>query len=60
MARDAKVNWAGDAGFELIEMKKAGKSHKAVLDFFYAKYGVAYTAARISQVCKKFRLEGRL
>lgn len=60
MSRAAKINWQGDAGFELVEMKKAGKSHKAVIDFFYAKYGVSYTAARISQVVKQFKVEGRL
>ena len=60
MSRVAKINWQGDAGFELVEMKKAGKSHKDVINFFYSKYGVAYTAARISQMVKKFKAEGRL
>ena len=60
MSRVAKINWQGDAGFELVEMKKEGKSHKDVIAYFYSKYGVSYTAARISQVVKQFRAEGRL
>jgi hypothetical protein len=60
MAATPRVNWAGDAGFELVEMRKEGKTYTDILKFFYAKYGVSYTPARISQVVKKFKLEGRL
>ncbi len=60
MSRAAKINWYGDAGFELVELRKQGKSYRDVINYFYAKYGVSYTAARISQVCKKFKAEGRL
>lgn len=60
MSRESKINWKGDAGFELIDMLKGGKSYRDVINFIYSKYGVSYTAARISQVVKKFKLEGRL
>jgi transposase len=60
MSRDAKVNWQGDAGFELIEMIKSGKTQRDVVNFLYSKYGVSYSAARISQLVKSFKLEGRL
>lgn len=60
MSRVAKVNWQGDAGFELVDMLKSGKSYRDVINFLYSKYGVSYTAARISQVVKSFKQEGRL
>ena len=60
MSRVAKINWQGDAGFEFVQMRKEGKSYKDVVNFFYAKYGVSYTAARMSQIQKQFKAEGRL
>ena len=60
MSRDAKVNWQGDAGFEVVEMIKSGKSQRDVVNFLYSKYGVSYSAARISQIVKQFRKDGRL
>lgn len=59
MSRDAKVNWQGDAGFEVVEMLKSGKSQRDVVNFLYAKYGVSYSAARISQIVKQFKADGR-
>lgn len=60
MSAKNKVNWQGDAGFELVDAIKAGKSYREFISFLFAKYGVSYTAARISQVVKQFKQEGRL
>lgn len=60
MGTTARVNWQGDAGFEVVDMVKEGKSYSEITAFLFAKYGVSYTAARISQLVKQFRAEGRL
>lgn len=60
MARAAKINWQGDAGFEFVQMRLEGKSYKDIINFFYAKYGVSYTSARMSQINKQFKIQGRL
>lgn len=60
MGTTSKVNWQGDAGFELVDMINQRKSYSEITKFFYSKYGVSYTAARISQLVKQFRIEGRL
>ena len=58
--KKSRVDWTGDAGFEFVELKKQGKSYRDIINFLYAKYGVAYTQARMSQVAKKFREQGLL
>ena len=60
MAKKSRVDWAGDAGFEFVDMKKQGKSYREIINFLYAKYGVAYTQARMSQIAKRFREQGLL
>lgn len=60
MAKKAKVDWAGDAGMEFIDMKKQGKSYRDIINFLYAKYGVGYTQARMSQVNAMFKAQGLL
>lgn len=55
-----KLNWQGDAGFDLVEMKKEGKSYREIINFLYSKYGVSYTQARISQIVKQFKEDGRI
>lgn len=60
MGNKARIDWTGDAGFEFVQMRKEGKSYKDVVNYFYSKYGVSYTQARMSQLNKKFKAQGLL
>jgi hypothetical protein len=60
MAKKSKVDWGGDAGVEFIDMRKQGKSYRDIINYFYSKYGVAYTQARMSQMNTKFKAQGVL
>lgn len=56
-----KLDWANpNLVQEFVDMRKAQKSYREIVDFIYAKYGISFTQARMSQLNKRFKSEGLL